>query len=489
MATYQTPGVYVEHVITETERVLRTGVPVFLGLIDRQDLATYNAQQADVNEQYLEKPIPSFPDAFIARKRGYLKLPARPYASAAESWQSDSLVTDRTFHLRHVVGDQSSRRNAQVRTSWGTAGRPDGLAELDSVQLDSEAVQAISAKPQRFTVWPQFEATYGDLAPFGFLTYAVRGFFENQGNLCYVQLISFAGDSPLAAVYAGLKTLEASDDFDLICVPDLMWLALGKRGVDVATLYAMQLAVIHSCEQAGDCFALLDTPYGMTPEQVPAQLQGMTSENAALYYPWVQVLDGPAATAALVPPCGHVAGVINRTDLQIGVHKAPANAVLSGVVDLAVDLTNEQQGPLNEANVNCLRAFPKRGIRVWGARTLSQQPAWKYINVRRIFLTAARWIERNLTDVVFEPNTPELWGRIVRELTTYFTELVENGALASRNSAEAFYVKCDAETNPPELRDNGQVVTEIGLAPAASIEFIVVRIIHGPAGVHLLGPT
>lgn len=484
MATYQTPGVYVEHVLTETERVFRTGVPVFLGLINRQDLAAYNAQQTDVNEQYLEKPIPTFPDVFIARKRGYLKLPARPYTAAAESWQSDSLVTDRTFHLRHVVGDRSSRRNTQVRRSWGAAGRPDGLAEQDT-----EAVQAISDKPQRFTVWPQFEATYGDLAPFGFLTYAVRGFFENEGNLCYVQLISFAGDSALAAVYAGLKTLDASDDFDLICVPDIMWPVVGVHDVDAAALCEMQMAVIHYCEQVGDCFALLDTPPGLAPEQILAQLQSMTSENAALYYPWLQVLDGPAATGALVPPCGHVAGLINRTDLQIGVHKAPANEVLSGVVDLAVNLTNEQQGPLNEANVNCLRAFPRRGIRVWGAHTLSQQPAWKYINVRRIFLTAARWIERNLTAVVFEPNTPELWGRIVRDLTTYFTELVENGALASRNSAAAFYVKCDAETNPLELRDNGQVVTEIGLAPAASIEFIVVRIIHGPAGVHLLGPT
>ena len=129
------------------------------------------------------------------------------------------------------------------------------------------------------------------------------------------------------------------------------------------------------------------------------------------------------------------------------------------------------------------------GIRIWGARTLSQQAAWRYINVRRIFLTAGRWIERNMTDVLFEPNTPELWGRIVRDLTMYFTELLEQGALAGRTAQEAFYVKCDAETNPHTEREIGHVVTEIGLAPAATAEFIVMRLIHGPSGVCILGPT
>lgn len=481
MSTYQTPGVYIEHVLTETDYVLRTGVPVFLGLINHQDLAAYNAQQSDRDEQYLEKPIPGFPQTFIARKRGYLTLPKRPYAASPTSWHSDALRQDRTFYLRHVPGDRSSRRNMQVHTSWGAAGRPGGIADTAA-----EAVNAISDKPQRFTVWPQFEATYGDLQSYGLLTYAVQGFFANDGNLCYVQLISFADNAPLTALHAGLQTLTASDDYDLICLPDLLW---PGHGVDAALLHEMQTAVIRHCEQAGDCFALLDTQPQIAATDLLPQAQGLASANAALYYPWLHVLNGPAATASLVPPCGHIAGVINRTDLRIGFHKAPANETVAGVVDLAVKLSDEAQGPLNLAGVNCLRAFPRRGIRVWGARTLSQDAAWRYINVRRVFLTAARWIERNLTDVVFEPNTPELWSRIVRELTIYFTGLVERGALASRTSTEAFYVKCDAETNPPELRETGQVVTEIGLAPAASLEFIVVRIIHGPAGVQLLGPA
>lgn len=484
MQTYRTPGVYIEHVLPEPARVFRTGVPVFLGLIRRQDLRAYNIQQSDSDEQYVEPALSTFPRTYLTRKRGYLKLPGRPASSTMAVQQSDPSAADRTFYLRYIPGDQSKKRDRQVRVSSGAAGRPGGLATEDPEQLP-----AMSEKPQRFTAWPQFELTYGDLTPFGFLNYAVRGFFENEGNLCYVQLISFEGDSPLEALLAGLKSLEAYDDFDLICVPDMMWPPSATAGIDHMAVHAMQMAVLRHCDVLGDRFALLDALLGADSDHLLAQRQALTGENGALYYPWLGVRNGPAVTNGFVPPCGHVAGVIARTDQQRGVHKAPANERLEGVVDLAEKLTDEQQGTLNEANLNALRAFPRRGIRIWGARTLSQQVAWRYINVRRIFLTAGRWIERNMTDVLFEPNTPELWGRIVRDLTMYFTELLEQGALAGRSAQEAFYVKCDAETNPPTEREIGHVVTEIGLAPAATAEFIVVRLIHGPSGVRILGPT
>jgi len=171
------------------------------------------------------------------------------------------------------------------------------------------------------------------------------------------------------------------------------------------------------------------------------------------------------------------------------VHKAPANEVLHGVSDLVPDVSDADQAELNPIGVNCLRAFPGRGIRVWGARTLSREPAWTYISVRRLFLTVGRWIERNLTDVPFEPNDARLWSRIERELTTYFSELLRQGALKGNTAADAFYVKCNAETNPQEGRDAGKVVTEIGLAPSVPAEFIVVRIITGTSGITIAGPT
>ncbi len=174
----------------------------------------------------------------------------------------------------------------------------------------------------------------------------------------------------------------------------------------------------------------------------------------------------------------------------MGVHKAPANFVLNGVVDLSLNLSNANQESLNPTHqaggVNCLRILPGRGIRVWGARTLSQDANWCYVNVRRLFLTVGRWVERNLTNFTFEPNDLMLWIRIERELTAYLETLLAQGALQGNSPQEAFYIKCDAETNPPEVLDRGMVITEIGLAPTVPSEFIVVRLIQGETGVTLV---
>jgi phage tail sheath protein FI len=170
------------------------------------------------------------------------------------------------------------------------------------------------------------------------------------------------------------------------------------------------------------------------------------------------------------------------------VHKAPANEVLEGVLELERQVTRQDQDYLNPRRVNCLRSFPGRGIRVWGARTLAGHDAWTYVNVRRLFLTAVRWINWHMADVVFEPNDVRLWARIERDLNAYFVDLYQRGALKGRGPQEAFYVKCNEETNPPEVRDLGQVITEIGLAPANPYEFVVVRLIHGASGVSISGP-
>ena len=207
-----------------------------------------------------------------------------------------------------------------------------------------------------------------------------------------------------------------------------------------------------------------------------------------MYYPWVKVQDFDGAPK-LVPPCGHIAGVYSRTDRRLGVYKAPANEVLEGVTDLEWTLTNQQQDYFNQKRVNCIRSFPGRGIRVWGARTLSGQAAWTYVNVRRLFLTAVRWIAWNMSDVVFEINNPSLWARIERELTGYFMDLFRAGALKGGTPQEAFYVKCNAETNPPELRERSEVVTEIGLSPTIPFEYVIIRLIHGARGVTISGPT
>jgi phage tail sheath protein FI len=180
-----------------------------------------------------------------------------------------------------------------------------------------------------------------------------------------------------------------------------------------------------------------------------------------------------------------VAGIFARSDARVGVSKAPANEELIGVLDLEFLIDAATQEGLNPEGINCLRAFPGRGLRVWGARTLSLDANWMYINVRRLVLTLARWIDRNMVWASFEANTPRLWNRIQRELSVYLSQLREAGALKGATAAEAFYVKCDSETNPADEREQGRVVTEIGLAPALPAEFIVVRIIHRPGAAKL----
>jgi len=225
-------------------------------------------------------------------------------------------------------------------------------------------------------------------------------------------------------------------------------------------------------------FAILDARSGLTTpkaiEQTDALVRGMTEPvNGALYYPWLKLDSG-----RLVPPSGHVAGIYARTDGKAGYFKAPANEEILGVVDLEVPIDNSAQDLLNPEGVNCLRAFPGRGIRVWGARTISRDPNWRYVNVRRLFLTLGRWIDLNMTWASFEPNTSALWVRIARELGGFLEQLWRAGALAGQTREEAYYVKCDSETNPPEVRDAGQTVTEVGLAPGRPAEFVVVRIVH-----------
>jgi phage tail sheath protein FI len=240
------------------------------------------------------------------------------------------------------------------------------------------------------------------------------------------------------------------------------------------------------CAQQGNRFAILDSLPGAAPEAVMNQgrqlvLGQQEPLNGALYYPWVITQTNPDP----VPPCGHVAGIYGRSDSKIGVFKAPANEEIFGVLDLEIQIDNGVQDKLNPARVNCLRAFPGRGIRVWGARTLGSVPGdlkWLYVNVRRLFLTVRRWIDLNMVWATFEPNDPRLWVRIQRELTTFLAKLQRDGALQGATPGEAFYIKCDAENNPPEIRDVGQVIIEIGLAPLAPAEFIVVRIVRLAGG-------
>ena len=276
----------------------------------------------------------------------------------------------------------------------------------------------------------------------------------------------------------GMEGLEVLDDVTMMSIPDLMTTMPGEK-LNLDMVKAVQSMMIAHCERMGDRVAVLDAPPNLTPQEVKKwrmDITGFDSSYAALYYPWVKVMDPATEQLISMPPSGHVAGLWARNDNTRGVHKAPANEVLQGVVGLAYQVTKGEQDTLNPIGINCVRAFPGRGIRVWGARTLSSDPAWRYINVRRLFNFVEKSIENGTQWVVFEPNNRKLWARVSRDVSAFLRTVWRDGALFGSAPSEAFYVKCDDELNPPESRDLGRLIIEIGLAPVKPAEFVIFRI-------------
>jgi phage tail sheath protein FI len=288
-----------------------------------------------------------------------------------------------------------------------------------------------------------------------------------------------------ASERTGISGFEVAEEITMVCCPDLM--ALYQAGnLSMEGVKAVQLAMIAHCENMKDRFAILDCPPGLTPQQVKdwrMKEAGYDTKYGAVYYPWVRVAN-PAGNgeSVLMPPSGYMAGIYARSDTERGVHKAPANEVVRGAMGVEMQVTKSEQDILNPIGVNCIRAFPGRGIRVWGARTLSSDPAWRYINVRRLFNFVEESIQMGTQWVVFEPNDMDLWARIRRDITAFMTMVWRSGALFGATPSDAFYVKCDEETNPPEARDLGQVVIEIGLAPVKPAEFVIFRISQWAGG-------
>ena len=291
----------------------------------------------------------------------------------------------------------------------------------------------------------------------------------------------YLGDS---ADRTGFGGLEAVDEISTVAVPDLM--AAYQRGaIDLEAVKAVQLGLIAHCELMGDRVAVIDPPPGMNARQIRVWRQetaGYDSKYAALYYPWLKSFDPSSGQTRLIPPSGHIAGIWARNDFERGVHKAPANEVVRGAVDLETQITRGEQDLLNPIGVNCIRAFPGRGIRVWGARTLSSDPAWRYLNIRRYFNYLEESILLGTQWVVFEPNDHALWARVRRNVSAFLVNEWRSGALFGQRPEEAYYVKCDEETNPPESVDVGRVICEIGIAPVKPAEFVIFRLAQFSSG-------
>ena len=288
-----------------------------------------------------------------------------------------------------------------------------------------------------------------------------------------VKSTHFEGD---VAKRRGMGGLAAVDEITIVVMPDIMRLAEDGDDVQVRDLQGKMIA---HCENAGDRMAILDSPPDMLPQEIlewRMNTAGYDSKFAALYYPWIEVMDPLTNKPMMVPPSGHVAGLWCRTDATRGVHKAPANEVVMGANGLGFQITQAEQGGLNKVGINCIRAFPGRGIRVWGARTMSSDPEWRYINVRRLFNFVSESIMEGTQWSVFEPNDEKLWIQLRIAATNFLTRVWSDGALFGSTPGQAFYVKCDSETNPPEVIEAGQVICEIGISPVKPAEFVVFRL-------------
>ncbi|MGH8554537.1 MAG: phage tail sheath family protein, partial [Gammaproteobacteria bacterium] len=329
------------------------------------------------------------------------------------------------------------------------------------------------------TNFEQFKTKFGDIQPGNkVLAHAVFGFFLNGGTRCWVIRVDTGQLLVAAAVISALSELEKIDEIAIVAAP-------GALAADV------QLAIIEHCEDLKDRFAIIDGQI-TTDINVP-QIQGTVRDSnyAALYFPRIEVVDQtlvptaepiekwrPAPGAHIfVPPSAHVAGIYARVDETRGVHKAPANEVVRGALALEYLVTHNEQKGLNPEGINVIRGF-NGNIRVWGARTLGGKDngEFVYINVRRLMNFLRESIEEGTNFVVFEPNNPALWQRIIRSVTGFLTNVWRDGALFGNTPEEAFFVKCDETTNPPEVRELGQVVTEIGVAIVKPAEFVIFRI-------------
>ncbi|WP_176993735.1 phage tail sheath subtilisin-like domain-containing protein [Nonomuraea jiangxiensis] len=274
------------------------------------------------------------------------------------------------------------------------------------------------------------------------------------------------------AYETALARLEQVDDVNLVCAPDAV------------TLPAVQQRLVEHCEKLGDRFAVLDAPDAAAPlgeGGVLARREQVTSERgyAALYYPWITISDPAGRGTFAVPPSGHVAGVFARSDSRHGVHKAPANEPIAGAFGVSRALGLADQGELNDAGVNVLQAFAGSARpMVWGARTTApkHETAWRYVNVRRLFLFIEESLQEGLRWAVFQPNDLSLRKRVERTVSEFLTRVWTAGALFGATADQAFYVKIDDENNPAAIRELGRLVVDIGVAPVRPAEFVVVRI-------------
>jgi len=283
-------------------------------------------------------------------------------------------------------------------------------------------------------------------------------------------------DDPLIKA-TGLEALAEIDDISIVAMPDS-----GNLGDSTLSRVAAQKLVSHAAKMKYR-IAVVDGPVGSSLNEIRDFRGQFDSKYAAIYYPWIKVFDpnerfsqGTPPRQLTLPPSGFVTGIYARNDVTRGVHKAPANEVIRGLTQFEVNINKPRNEVINPEGINALRFFEGRGYRVWGARTMSSDPEWKYVNVRRLFNFIEASIDKGTQWAVFEPNNRRLWDNVRRTIEDFLLVLWRDGALLGDKPEEAFFVRCDRTTMVQNDLDNGRLICLIGIAPVKPAEFVIFRI-------------
>ncbi len=349
--------------------------------------------------------------------------------------------------------------------------KPPGIY-VENIRIQPQSIEGVSTSTAAFlgetqtgpttptlvTSWGGFQKLFGGY--FGvdrFLPYAVEGFFGNGGHRLYVCRVTNSDYSSVLAL------MEKVEDVSIVYAPNAQ------------AITGLSSALITHCERLRNRFAILDSLKGQDPWSIN---QPVDSSFAALYYPWIYVREAETGPVRLVPPGGHVAGIYARTDNDVGVNKAPANQLVKGAMDLELTMKSHQQDSLVPQDINCIRNFAGRGILVWGARTLSSDPEWKYVNVRRLLIYLEQSIKKGTTWAVFEPDNEATWTKITGSIENFLMQTWRNGMLMGASQKEAYFVHCDRTTMNQNDIDGRRINVLIGVAVTKPAEFIILRITH-----------
>ncbi|MBQ3789315.1 MAG: phage tail sheath family protein [Lachnospiraceae bacterium] len=353
--------------------------------------------------------------------------------------------------------DMQVRHNDEVENYQGLTLNPTSPNYLSAKAAGSNIVKLTLA--QEVEIGNPVAAILGDDQESGMLT--LEG--GSDGNIGKVNAGTFIGSDEGPERRTGIQSFVENDLVSMMAVP----------GITIPEVVA---ALVGHCENMRSRFAVIDMPEEMYKTEELIAYRGMIdSTYAAMYHPWIQVFDRGANKVGFVPPSGAVLGVYSRTDINRGVHKAPANEVVfcSG---LKVNYSKEEQDILNPEGVNLIRSLPGQGIRVWGARTASSNSAFKYVNVRRLFIFVEESIKANTNWVVFEPNDMRLWQRVSMTISAFLDSMWRTGMLAGSTPQEAYFVEIGAQTMTREDIMNGRLICNVGIAPSRPAEFVIFRV-------------